>query len=476
MSLTDTEEKVASHLEKKCYTVQVTPTRLKDRSWLFIEHIENYDADHSATADSFAFKHASVKLSSDINKRQKQLLWIYTSNKIFSQLNSCLRTDNEDYMKLSAGYIYELREVFRTDKSILKFFKGTAYRGIRIEKPAIFFKDNNYKKDEELVWASFTSTSVKKKAAQSFGHGAMSISYEIRCSANIYGKKATYAPADIAPYSDYPKEAEVLFPPHTRFRIVNIKKKRCEVQLETVESPSVWQVVENERWDNFEKWADVNADRINTKHCSFSIINTVANKVAGSDKPNVKPLHVCLKHNADINEVDPESGQTPITQVANVFANRGLHVTNVEVEGLLTFLLQNGADPYKKSNNGKNAVEMFPMNALVHKINCVIGTIISEEKEPIEITKINNVRWEYHVGAVPVDGKCNNWYPYHPTTWAALEKRYQDFLKGFGSITVIKSKGDTYTNFNYSVDFSTMTQTNMETKTKRPIRRMVYTE
>jgi len=474
MSLT--EEKKACLAVKKRYTVPLTPMQLEDRSKLFIDLVENYDADHSTTADNFAANHASVKLSTDIRERQRQLLQIYTSNKVYAKLNSCLRNDNADYMKISAGYIHELREVFRTDKSILEFFHGTAYRRIHVSIPAVFVK--NYEKDGEFVWSSFTSTSVNKKATEVFGIGSKGILYEIMCSANIDGKKAKYAPADIAQYSDFPQEAEVLFPPHVKFRIVNVKRKGegYEVQLETVEFPSVWKVVENERWDDFEKWAGVNAHRINTRHCSFSIINTVANKVAASDKPNVKPLRVCLKHSADINEVDPESGQTPITQVANIFADRGLHVTNVEVEGLLTFLLQNGADPYKKSSTGKNAVQIIPMQAIVHKINCVIGTVISEEKEPIEITTMKNVRWDYHVGEVPVDGKCNNWYPYHPTTWAPLEKRYQDFLKGFGSTCVIKSKGDAHTNFNYSVDFSTMTQTNMETKTKRPIRRTVYTE
>jgi hypothetical protein len=474
MSLT--EEKAAPEVGKKCYTVHLTPTEAEDRSELFVEHVENFDPKKHPTADSFADCQAAVKLSKDKKQRSRQLLQIYTSDKIYGKLNSCLRNDDEDYMKMSAGYIYELREVFRTDDSILSFYKGIVYRGIYVADPGIILK--GYEKDGEFVWASFTSTSVKKNAAENFGQGAKSISFEIMCSANIDNKKAKYAPADIAPYSVFPMEAEVLFPPHTKFRVVNIKKdKGNQVQLETTEYPSVWKVVENERWKDFEKWADVNSKRINTKHCSFSIINTVAKKVAAADKTDFKPLQVCIKYNADINEFDPESGNTPITQVANAFADAGLNVTNIEVKGLLTFLLQNGADPYKKSKNGKNAVQIMPkFHAIVHKINCVIGTIISEEKEQIDITTTNNVRWDYHVGAVPVDGKCNNWYPYHPSTWAPLEKRYQDYLKGFGSTTVIKSKGDAYTNFNYSVDFSTMMQTNMQTNTKRPIRRTVYTE
>jgi len=465
----------AQKVGTKLYTVHLTPSDAEERSELFVEHVENYDSKKHPTADSFADRQAAVKLSKDKKERHIQLLRIYTSDKIYKKLNSCLRNDDEEYMKMSAGFIYELREVFRTDHSILSFYQGEVYRGIYMPDPANFLK--GYKKDGELVWASFTSTSVKKNAADNFGQGANSISFEIMCSANINNKKAKYAPADIAPYSVFPMEAEVLFPPHTKFRVVNIKKdKGNQVHLETTEFPSVWKVVENERWKDFEKWADVNSKRINTKHCSFSIINTVAKKIAASDK-NEFPLQVCIKYKADINEVDPESGNTPITQVANTFADAGLNVTNTEVEGLLTFLLQNGADPYKKSKNGKNAVMIMPkLDTIVHKVNCVIGTIISEEKEEIKITTTNNVRWDYHVGAVPVDGKCNNWYPYHPTTWAPLEKRYQDYLKGFGSTTVIKSKGDAYTNFNYSVDFSTMTQTNMQTNTKRPIRRTVYTE
>jgi len=469
MSLT--EEKAAPVVGKKCYAVHLPPTEAKDRSELFIKYVENYNPEDN-NLELFCTVFGGVELSKDKKERLRQLLQIYTSDKVYAHLNSCLRNDDEPYMMIASGYIHELREVFRTDNdSILTSFKGQVYRGIHVPNPASILK--NYKKDGELVWSSFTSTSVKKNAADSFGHGTKSISYEIMCSANIDGNKAKYAPADIAPYSVFPKEAEVLFPPHVKFRVVNIKGN--EVQLETVEFPSVWKVIENERWDDFEKWADINTKRINTKHCSFSIINTVVEKVAGSEKKDLKPVHVCIKHKADINEIDPESGHTPITRVAETFANAGLNVTNKEVEGLVTFLLQYGADPYKKSSNGKNAVEIIPkIDAIVNKIKCAIGTIvISDEKEEIET---NNVRWEYYVGAVSVDGKCNNWYPYHPSTWAPLEKRYQDYLKGYGSITVIKSKGDAHTNFNYSVDFITMKQTNMQTKTERPIRRTIYTE
>jgi len=456
----------SGHIEKTKKNQQ-KPVLNKERSKLFIKYVEHFNPESHAGANSYAKTHAHTILSTDSKTRQKQLLEIYTGNSIYGELNRCLRHDEEEYMKLSAGYIRELRDIFRTDKSsIVSTFKGIVWRGITVPDPASTLKV--YEKDEELVWPSFTSTSSLKKA--SFGGN---INFEINCSAEINGYKAKYAPAVISSFSVYKSEEEVLFPPHVKFRVVN--KKGSHVWLETTEFPSVWDLIENARWDDFEKWAHSNPDRVNTKSCSFSIINKVVEKAVNTDKANLKPLNVCLEHNADIDEIDPETGQTPFTMVANTFADAGLDVTHSEVTVMLTWFVKAGADPSKTSKYGKAPTDILPkLKEAVPMIKKAIGSLPIEEKVSTGIMN-NNVRWEYHVGQVPVDGKLNNWYPYHPSTWAMLEHRYQDYLKGFDKITVIKSKGDSHTNFNYAVDFSTMTQTNMTTKTKRPVRRIVDT-
>eukprot|EP00971_Amphidinium_carterae_P173733 3444061-Amphidinium_carterae.1 len=74
-----------------------------------------------------------------------------------------------------------------------------------------------------------------------------------------------YVPKNIQHLSVFPNEAEVLFPPHVRFRVVNVKG--TTVMLETVDFPSVWQSLKQKKWDEFKEWAEKNPERVDTKQC-----------------------------------------------------------------------------------------------------------------------------------------------------------------------------------------------------------------
>ena len=68
------------------------------------------------------------------------------------------------------------------------------------------------------MWGDFTSTS--KSLGTAF---TGSVRVQIQCSLGIDAAKAEYAPATVVRLSAYPDENEVLYPPHIKFRVVNIE-------------------------------------------------------------------------------------------------------------------------------------------------------------------------------------------------------------------------------------------------------------
>merc|ERR1712228_792730 len=98
------------------------------------------------------------------------------------------------------------------------------------------------------------------------------------------------------------------------------KRKRWDqqpglfIELETIESMSVWDMIEEANWSDVKAWADVHRDQMNTKGCRYSIINSVVNSLLksqlgdlGSDDQAVDPIQLCLDNGADINEEDEAS-------------------------------------------------------------------------------------------------------------------------------------------------------------------------
>ena len=104
----------------------------------------------------------------------------------------------------------------------------------------------------------FTSTS-KSNGTTFTG----SVHFQILSSLGIDAAKAEYAPATVVRLSAYPDENEVLYPPHIKFRVVNIEPPT--VSLETVEFPSVWDIIDSGHWDAFQKCATANPQRSTPK-------------------------------------------------------------------------------------------------------------------------------------------------------------------------------------------------------------------
>jgi len=206
--------------------------RAAGRSKVFIELVEQHDPHRDASAqDGINIYLPRAQLPEDPMQRKQVLISLYTGNALYHVVNRCLLYDDAAKMRPLAGYIRELREVFRADLAprLLAPFTGRVYRGITLADPGSVLQ--GLQVGEEFVWAAFTSTSPTRP----FGGN---IKFEIQCSLAIDGQTAHYAPGRVAHCSQFVNEDEVLFPPHVRFRVMSVQGN--VVQLEAVEFPPVW--------------------------------------------------------------------------------------------------------------------------------------------------------------------------------------------------------------------------------------------
>eukprot|EP00971_Amphidinium_carterae_P012837 252972-Amphidinium_carterae.1 len=99
------------------------PVRSDERSALFIKYVEAYD---SADPSCSKAEHAVGQLPVAETARQKRLVSIYRGNKHYAKVNQALRDDEEMAIRHYAGYIFELRNVFKSDNNVTcKPFVGT---------------------------------------------------------------------------------------------------------------------------------------------------------------------------------------------------------------------------------------------------------------------------------------------------------------------------------------------------------------
>mmetsp|Transcript_112932 Transcript_112932/g.364560 ORF Transcript_112932/g.364560 Transcript_112932/m.364560 type:complete len:371 (-) Transcript_112932:245-1357(-) len=222
--------------------------RTAERSTVFINEVEHFDPtdDRLARADDGA-RVCGLELPppSQPEARQSALVRSYTRGApLFSRVNRCLRDNDAREMHMFAGYICELRDVFRTDLPcrIVSPFKGEVSRGVFVQAEDLQAHRAFYQKDVEFTWPAFTSTSRLESVGKSFSNGLL---FRIRCDVAASSTVALYAPADISKLSAFESESEVLFPPHVRFRVVDVQGR--VIFLETMELPSVWATLEAER-------------------------------------------------------------------------------------------------------------------------------------------------------------------------------------------------------------------------------------
>lgn len=162
-------------------------------------------------------------LPKNVMARQKELVRIYTTpTPLAHEMNKALCDDDLEGMRYFASFIRELRDVFLTDHvdQIITPFSGTVWRGVEVENPSEMLKE--YKPGMDFVWSGFTSTYTGKEKAMTVGN----IIFEMRCQppeGTYDDEDWEYAPASIKEFSNFVEDDEILFPPNTKFRVIEIK-------------------------------------------------------------------------------------------------------------------------------------------------------------------------------------------------------------------------------------------------------------
>lgn len=450
----------------------------------------------------------------DVNGLHKQLIWLYTTAFYYREMNSCLRTDHPVQMENLAPLIFNTREAFRSDASILKPFEGKMLRGLNgLSQLQIV----EFIPDSEFFFPAFTSGSANESTGEGFakhphwGGRGLPVKLEIRCyglelmkrrSENAQG--AWYIPCDVQPESiNDASTAEIVIPPYTKFRTVNVKKDESlvHVWLETVEFPSVWESIEKLDSEEFSKFAEGNPEVVAAHGCEDSIINKVVERVCaeveaaqahgvpcavekhgkhealeepgGGAEQQLLPgmvdrvagmLKVCANKGANINEVDPKNGMTPLYRIAKVAARvdpLAQHLLDNVVE-VADVLMKCGANPFMKLDKiDKNE----DYGKCVHEL---VGEKMPAMKNVLENPELFPHTWEYWVDD-KVDGKADGWYPYDSAASPQVDATFIEWRKHGAAASMQVCSGM----FTYSVDFAGMSQRNTKTHKCRQIRRKI---
>ncbi|CAJ1384272.1 unnamed protein product [Effrenium voratum] len=423
----------------------------------FIRNVEFFDEDTEEENLTAFLDSVGVELPADPVERKKVLVKLYTSNKIYPRLNKAMYTDDAEELRRHAPYIRALRGVFKRGQSDplpgFNFFIGSAKK---LVKRCELTKEQAevYQINQKVCWPAFFSTSEADKGGNDAFTG---LTFCIRCrdSTEDPNEIQGYFPASIKPWSCFPDENEVLIPPHYMLRVHNINynkqpanPKKWVIELELADLPPVWDIITQKNWQEFKTWAQAHPDLVDTSKSHSSIINEVVSSLAAEpNETGVDPLKVCLDHGALPNEIDMQTGNTPLTTVALQCLESG---KTEQALAVLESLLLAGANPYIKAGPHEESFEQLMPEIDLRLLNCVMG-------------------WQYWVDD-GVDGKEDGWYLWSEDGSAMLEHAFQEWLNS-GHEGRSKLLGVRSDYFSYNVDFLHMKQANTSTGTKRKIRR-----
>jgi len=189
--------------------------------------------------------------------RDQKICSMYTlATGLFKEMNKCLRVDNEDGMRRHAAFIWELRQVLRFQRDKIctpdgrkcKPFVGKVLRGLTVPVDECEGLANLYKVGTDFTWPAFTSCQLEEGGLWPFDGN---LNFEIEC--NIDPKTVdtdeVYAPVSVKRFLS--GSNEVLFPPHTKFRVVGERDVQTVTEndetkdvytkiLEVIELPTPW--------------------------------------------------------------------------------------------------------------------------------------------------------------------------------------------------------------------------------------------
>merc|ERR1712070_492428 len=148
-------------------------------------------------------------------------------------------------------------------------------------------------------------------------------------------------------FSAFPAENEVIFPPHSMLRVINVdvRQSTVTVEMETAEFTDVWDLIKAQDWKSFEEWASRHPEMVDTRTRKMSMIGSIAESISrplDSSGLIPNPFDVCMRYGADINEFHKQ--ETPFTIIEKKHA-RTLGQDRHMYEEWLACLRHHGATP-----------------------------------------------------------------------------------------------------------------------------------
>mmetsp|Transcript_66168 Transcript_66168/g.213962 ORF Transcript_66168/g.213962 Transcript_66168/m.213962 type:complete len:342 (+) Transcript_66168:48-1073(+) len=236
------------------------------RSDVFIKCVEEYDPENSEEFWAGPPSQGFMALNDCVNhyhthpewmiwpvpgfKRDQKICAMWSlSTGMFQDINKCLRSDNEDGLRRLAPFMSEMRNVlkFKVDTvckpngRLCKPFTGKALRGLDVPQKDLKAIADKYKVGTVFTWPAFTSCQYgetdepeepedpednfdeKQDQRDPLWPFDGNLNFEIQCNLDItkMGLKEVYAPVRISRFLG--DSNEVLFPPHTKFKVVGEK-------------------------------------------------------------------------------------------------------------------------------------------------------------------------------------------------------------------------------------------------------------
>jgi len=167
-----------------------------------VEHIQDFAKSSLAFANSISNEHNfSIDVIAAINIYTRE--WKPREKSLYYQLNTALRSEERFACEAFLPYIKLLIHGLKQ----LPPFKGTIWRGVNGDVRERFV-------NQEVVFAAFTSCSVGLSSAGGNFFGKQGL----RTLLNIKSHQGR----NIAAYSSFKKESEILLLPNSRFKVIDV--------------------------------------------------------------------------------------------------------------------------------------------------------------------------------------------------------------------------------------------------------------
>ena len=163
-----------------------------------------------------------VAEASSADDLKKKLIWIYTCNRVYKQVNAALRRASETEFPVSDDLLLSLYSLFLTAVllhwSKLGRIQATTFCGLRLPPD----QAKVYQRGTYFHWLPFTSSTRVESQARGFsvqGKGMKALFVINNSDVSLW------SPRDIVPYSvNGPDFLEVVHPSCAKFCVTNVKK------------------------------------------------------------------------------------------------------------------------------------------------------------------------------------------------------------------------------------------------------------